>query len=63
MRIAIDKDKCIASGLCVLASPEVFAQDEDGLVVVLQDEPTPELHESVLAAVRGCPAAVIWTEE
>jgi ferredoxin len=63
MRVLIDKDKCIASGQCVFAAPEVFAQDEDSMVVVLQDDPPADLHEKVQAAVRACPAAVIWTQD
>jgi ferredoxin len=63
MRIVIDPDKCIASGSCVLAAPELFAQDEDGIVVVLQTRPPVELHEQALAAIRACPAEVIWAED
>jgi ferredoxin len=63
MRVVIDHDKCIASGACVLACPEVFDQDEDGMVVVLQEYPPPECHEQVHAAVRACPATVIHTED
>jgi ferredoxin len=63
LRVVIDLDKCIASGNCVLACPEVFAQDElEGTVIVLQEHPPAELHEKVHAAVRACPAAVISTE-
>jgi ferredoxin len=62
MRVLIDKEKCVASGQCVLIAPEVFAQDEDSLVVVLQEQPPPELHDKVRAAVRACPSAAIWTE-
>ena len=62
MRVLIDQDKCIASGACVLACPEVFSQDEDGFVVVLKEYPEAELHEQVNEAVRACPATVIWTE-
>ena len=62
LRVIADHDKCIASGACVLACPEVFAQDDDGIVVVLQEHPPPELAEAVEAAVRACPAAVIETE-
>jgi ferredoxin len=62
MRIVIDADKCIASGSCVMEAPEVFSQDEDGIVVVLQERPPVELHEQTLAAIRACPAAVIWDE-
>jgi len=63
MRILIDEDRCIASGACVLACPEVFAQDEAGIVFVLDEEPPAEYHEKVLAAVRACPATVISTAE
>jgi ferredoxin len=53
----------MASGACVLAAPQVFAQDEDGLVVVLQGEPHEALRAQVEAAVRACPAAVIALED
>jgi ferredoxin len=59
MRVTVDHDKCIASGACVLACDEVFAQDEDGIVVLLQENPPEELRDRVMAAVRGCPATVI----
>jgi ferredoxin len=63
MKVTIDVDVCIASGACVLACPEVFQQDEEGLVVLVQDEPGAELHEAVLEAMAACPAAVIQVEE
>lgn len=59
MRVIVDAEKCIASGACVLACPQVFAQDEDGIVVVLEPRPDPSLHEQVREAVAACPAAVI----
>jgi ferredoxin len=59
MHVTVDHDKCIASGACVLACHEVFAQDEDGIVVLLQENPPEELRDRVMAAVRGCPATVI----
>ncbi|MCW2795894.1 ferredoxin [Nocardioides sp.] len=62
MEITIDRDKCIGSGACVLASPEVFDQDEDGIVVVLDESPGSAEHASVLEAVRACPARVIEVE-
>lgn len=63
MRIEADKDRCIASGACVLAAPGVFTQDdEDGLVEVLVTEPGPGLEAGAAAAIRACPAAAIWSE-
>jgi len=63
MRVTVDQDICIASGACVLACPEVFQQDEDGLVVLVTDEPGSELHDAVREAMAACPAAVIEIEE
>jgi len=59
MRIELDYDKCIASGACVLACPEVFGQDDDGIVTLLDEDPAPELAEQITKAMRACPAAVI----
>jgi ferredoxin len=63
MKISVDEDKCIASGACVLAAPDVFAQNDDGIVVVLQTDPPAELRAAALDAIRACPAAVIWDDE
>lgn len=62
MRLSIDTDKCVASGSCVFAAPEIFDQDGDGIVVLLMEEPPPELHEKAKAAELVCPAAVIWSD-
>lgn len=64
MKIKVDIDKCIGAGLCVLAAPQVFAQDDDtGLVVVLQEYPAADQHEAVREAARLCPALVISFDE
>ena len=59
MKVIVHTDHCIASGACVLECPQVFQQDDTGLVVVLDDEPAPELHDAVRRAMAACPAAVI----
>jgi ferredoxin len=60
MRIVVDVERCRGAGLCALTAPEVFDQDEeDGTVVVLVDEPPPELHHPVGVAAQLCPNAVI----
>lgn len=63
MRVTIDPDKCIASGACVIANPDVFAQDDDGIVVVLDQTPPAEQRARVLEAVGACPAMVIEMQE
>jgi ferredoxin len=59
MKITIEPDKCIASGGCVFASPEVFDQDDDGIVVLLDENPDEALRAKILEAIDACPAAVI----
>ena len=61
--VFVDKDKCIASGACVLSAADVFAQDEDGIVEVLTENPPPDRVNATLAAARACPAAAIWVED
>jgi ferredoxin len=62
VKVIVDFDSCIASGACVTACPEVFAQDDDGIVELLQVEPAAELHEKVNEAIDACPAACITSE-
>jgi ferredoxin len=60
MRVIVDRERCIAAGMCVLTAPEVFDQDEeDGRVVLLQSEPGAEHHDVVRQAERLCPSGAI----
>ncbi|GAX54883.1 ferredoxin [Streptomyces olivochromogenes] len=64
MRISVDQDKCIASGMCVLAVPEVFDQrEEDGIVILRTDVPPPELREAAREAAASCPSWAITVTE
>jgi ferredoxin len=63
VRVIVDRDKCSASGLCVLSAPDVFRQDEEGVAGVIQPDPPPERREIVESAVRNCPAGAIRIEE
>ena len=64
MKVAVDTDKCISSGQCVLAAPKVFDQrDDDGLVVLLNPSPPAELAVSVKRAAALCPAVAITVED
>lgn len=63
MRVEIDADKCIGSGACVIACPEVFTQDDGGVVILLDEQPPEGLRDKVREAVRACPAEVITLSE
>jgi ferredoxin len=60
MRVELDEPKCVASGQCVMASPEVFDQrEDDGVAILLEENPGAELLDGVREAVVICPAAAI----
>ncbi|MFJ9929124.1 MULTISPECIES: ferredoxin [Streptomyces] len=59
MRVEVDQPKCVASGQCVLVAPEVFDQDDDGIVLLLDTEPGAEHEEAVRESAAICPAAAI----
>ena len=64
MRVEVDVPRCVASGQCVLLVPDVFDQrDEDGLVVLLAENPPAELHDAVRESATFCPAAAIRLKE
>ncbi|QXE33053.1 ferredoxin [Streptomyces sp. GMY02] len=59
-RVAVDGQRCIASGMCAGAAPEFFALDGDS-ARVLADRIDPD--ETVLDAADSCPASAITVTE
>lgn len=62
MKVRIDREGCIACGLCIEVCPEVFRFAEDGLSEVYE-EPTEDVYDQVKEAAESCPVAVIDTKE
>ncbi len=64
MKIAVNQDKCVSSGQCVLNAMDLFDQrDEDGVVELLVPEPGPDQADNAHAAAAACPALAITIEE
>ncbi len=63
LRVTADRTVCVGAGLCALTAPEVFDQDDDGLVTVLAPEPATALHRAARQAGRLCPSGAIRTTE
>jgi ferredoxin len=60
VRILVDRDRCRGAGQCALTAPELFDQsDDDGTVVVLDEQPPPHLQEQARLAAALCPNSVI----
>ncbi|SFW73017.1 ferredoxin [Amycolatopsis australiensis] len=59
MRVAIEQERCVTSGRCAFTAPEVFTQNDDGLVEVLTERPAADQQEAVREAAFLCPALAI----
>lgn len=64
MKVLLDQDRCIASGQCVMSAMNVFDQrDEDGIAVLLTEDPVPDDIDGVREAAIVCPALAIELRE
>lgn len=59
MKIVADRDVCIGAGLCVGTSDTVFDQDDDGIVVVLVEDPEGADADLAREAVSLCPSSAL----
>ena len=62
-RISVDTGKCNGSAQCVLAAPDVFDQDDDGFVTVLDSAPSGEAEATARTARGICPAQAITVHD
>jgi ferredoxin len=54
----------VSSGQCVLNAGDIFDQrDDDGVVIVLNDSPSPEQATDARKAAAACPALAIDIRE
>lgn len=61
MKVVADRDVCIGAGMCVTTAPELFDQDDHGIVVVLEDEPAAAT--TARRAVGLCPSGALSVVE
>jgi ferredoxin len=60
MRIHADLGKCQGYGNCVAQDERHFDLDDNGLVVIRDDQVAEGERDTVAAAVRSCPADALW---
>ena len=61
-KVIVARDLCQNHGQCVFAAPQVFELDEEGELVVLDDEPDESLRAAVEEAADVCPTQAITIE-
>ncbi|HBR03679.1 MAG TPA: ferredoxin [Ruminiclostridium sp.] len=63
MKASIDRDGCIACGLCASTCPEVFRMADDGLAEVYVEEVPEDVEDMAVECQESCPVSVITVEE
>ena len=63
LKVRVDVEKCIGAGHCVLGAPRIFDQRDDGIVILLDDSPVPELRDAAHKAADLCPSQAITIDE
>ena len=63
MKAIVDRDTCIACGLCEEICPEVFEPDDEDIAVVKEDPVPAEVEDTCRQAVEECPVEAISLEE
>jgi ferredoxin len=63
VKIDVSKESCVGAGQCALVAEEIFDQDDDGIVVLLDDTPVAGLQPAARRAAALCPARAISIRE
>lgn len=63
MRVEGNRDVCVGAGMCVLTAPDVFDQDDDGIVKVLHPQPEAGEEPAVRQAATLCPSGAVHVSE
>lgn len=59
MSVVVQTSACVGAGQCALVAPEVFDQDDDGIVLLLEENPQGADLDAATKAARLCPARAI----
>ncbi|WNG88221.1 ferredoxin [Mycobacterium sp. ITM-2016-00317] len=62
-KVVADRELCIQAGNCVMVAGDIFDQDDEGMVVVLDDEVTGDAADRAREAVKLCPASALALED
>lgn len=59
MHVEANREVCVGAGLCALTAPDVFDQDEDGIVTVLAEQPSGDARNAALRVETLCPSGAV----
>jgi ferredoxin len=57
LKIEIDREQCMGSGMCTVYAPETFDMDDEGKAMVI--DPAGNSAEEIRTAAASCPTGAI----
>jgi ferredoxin len=63
MRVQVDKQACRGYANCVMAAPDLFDLNDEGIVVILVDEIHGHQESDAREGVRSCPVHALRIAE
>lgn len=63
MQITVNTPACVGAGQCVMTAEDLFDQDDDGIVMLLEDSPDAAHEAAARRAASLCPARAIKVTE
>ena len=59
MKVLLDREKCTGLGMCESFAPDHFEIDDDGSLIVLNDQVAEVDRDAIEAAIDSCPTAAL----
>lgn len=59
MKICVDRELCMNSGMCTQTAPDIFGMDEEGALIILKEEVPEEHILAVEDAAACCPVSAL----
>ena len=59
MKVEVDFGKCTGLGICESLAPEFFEVNDQGDLVLLKEDISPEELQAIEEAVSGCPTEAL----
>lgn len=59
MRITVDRMKCTMLGVCESIAADIFEINDDGDMIILQEQPGEARRAEVETAVASCPTSAL----
>jgi ferredoxin len=62
MKVVVDRDRCESNALCTGIAPDIFALDDEDMVVLLTADVREDRRQAVERAVDSCPKQALSIE-